>query len=94
MSTTKKKRDRDIVLGSVSATPEEFSLKDAKIRITMMVDLDVVEEYRALAKKMGSKYQTLMNQKLREALQTEKEKMDLAERVKKLELHVYGNKAG
>jgi uncharacterized protein (DUF4415 family) len=94
MSTTKKKRDRDIVLGSVSATPKELSLKDAKIRITMMVDLDIVEEYRALAKKTGSKYQTLMNQKLREALHAEKEKMDLAERVKQLELHVYGNKAG
>ncbi len=87
MSTTKK--NVDIVLGDVSATDSELELKDAKTRITMMIDLDVVKGFKELAQKSGAKYQTLMNQKLREALVKESETESLFERVKKLERFVF-----
>ena len=87
MSTTKK--NHDIVLGDVAATKDEMNLKDAKIRITMMVDLDVIKGFKDLAEKSGSKYQTLINQKLREALVNENSKNTLSERLRKLERFVY-----
>lgn len=72
--------------------PAHVHAKAAKVRITMMVDLDVVKGYRKLAEKTGSKYQTLMNQKLKAALLSENEKSDLTERVSKLEQIIYGKK--
>ena len=47
-----------------------------KTRITIMLDTDVIEGFRAKAEAAGSGYQTLINAALREALSVTKEKKD------------------
>lgn len=42
--------------------------KDVKVRVTTMIDADVLDELRRMAKKVGVGYQTLLNLKLREAI--------------------------
>jgi uncharacterized protein (DUF4415 family) len=88
MTTTNKKKK--IQYGKVEIPPGEFEPKNLKIRVTMMVDGDVLDAYRAAAQKHGIGYQTLMNQKLRESL----EGLDktLADRVAVLERLVAGSK--
>ena len=61
-STSKKK----ISYGKVDISDEDF--KNAKIRVTAFVDLDVVKALKREAGEKGAKYQTLMNQKLRDAV--------------------------
>jgi len=87
---TKNSNKPDIVYGNVSVPDEEFENKNVKIRINMMVDLDVVRAFKAKAQRIGSKYQTLINQKLREVVEAdETSEKDLAKRVEQLEKHVY-----
>ncbi len=83
MNTTKKVSE--IVLGDVSVNEDELNLSGAKIRITMIVDLETVQAFKALAQKNGSKYQTLMNKKLKESLLSEEETSSLEKRVTRLE---------
>jgi len=66
-----------------------MDLKGAKVRVTMMVDLDLVKRYKVLAEKTGAKYQTLMNHKLREALEKEDKQVSVFERLEKLETVVF-----
>ncbi len=47
-----------------------------KTRITIMLDADVIEAFRAKAEAAGSGYQTLINAALRDALTTPKDKKD------------------
>ena len=61
-STSKKKAG----YGNVEISDEV--LKGAKIRVTAFVDLDVVKALKEEAGEKGAKYQTLMNQRLREAV--------------------------
>lgn len=53
--------------GAVIASP-------GKTRITIMLDDDVIEHFRALAEAQGAGYQTLMNAALREAISAGKRK--------------------
>lgn len=41
--------------------------KNPKIRITMMIDEDIIKAFKQRAKESGAGYQTLMNRALREA---------------------------
>jgi uncharacterized protein (DUF4415 family) len=84
-----KTKNRDIIFGNVTSTAEELSLKNAKVRVTMFIDLDIVQGYKFLAEQRASKYQTLMNQKLRDALDVEMGKDDILTRIKKLERMVF-----
>ena len=54
--------------GAVIASP-------GKTRITIMLDDDVIEAFRARAESEGSGYQTLINSALRESLLGAKEKL-------------------
>lgn len=45
---------------------ENLERKDVKVRITTMVDADVLDSLKADAKSKGIGYQTLLNMKLRE----------------------------
>ena len=65
----KKKKKGKINYGNVNIDPEEFNPRNVKIRVTMFVDEEVLDAFRAAAEKHGVGYQTLMNQKLRESLQ-------------------------
>lgn len=46
--------------------PDEFDPKHAKFRVTMFIDLPVLETIRKEAKQNGLPYQTYINQLLRE----------------------------
>ena len=59
-------KNKSIKYGKVELDPDEFDSKYCKVRVTMMVDEDVVEACRAEAAQRHIGYQTLINQKLRE----------------------------
>lgn len=67
------------------------SLAAAKVRITTYLDRNVMEVLRQLAVDSGGKYQTLLNQILRDYLLGEKE--GLLARIAKLERAVFKPKA-
>lgn len=62
MRSTKRKAEKTKV--DIS----EKDLKSAKVRVTTFLDLEVLRALKAEAEKKGSKYQTLMNQRLRDSL--------------------------
>ena len=66
--TTKNKA---IKYGKVELDADEFDKKYTKVRVTMMVDEDVVDAFRAEAAKKHMGYQTLMNQRLRDSISGE-----------------------
>ncbi len=76
--TTKNKK---ITYGKVEIPEDAFDPRNVKERITIMLDQDVLDEYRSRAQKTGDKYQSLINRTLREAL----EKPELEKRIEKLE---------
>lgn len=61
--TTKNKKD--ILYGDVELDPDTFAPHNVKERITTMVDQEALEALRAIAQKKGIKYQTLLNQIIR-----------------------------
>ena len=61
-------KNKAIKYGNVELDTDEFDKKYAKVRVTMMVDEDVVDAFRAEANKRHMGYQTLMNQKLRDCI--------------------------
>lgn len=61
-STAKNKK---IKYGSVTLPSNAFNTKETKFRVSMYVDLDVLDEIRARAKNVGLPYQTYLNQLLR-----------------------------
>ena len=58
----------------------EFDKKHTKIRITTFIDLDLIKMLKIEASQTGKKYQTLLNEKLRQVLfEEEKIKTTLIE---------------
>lgn len=45
---------------------DEFDSNKIKIRVTTFIDLDIIEKLKEEAKSTGRKYQTLLNEKLRQ----------------------------
>lgn len=66
-------------------TKEE--LADAKVRVTTYLDKDVLDNLRALAQDSGSKYQSILNQILRDYLFGKKD--GLIARISRLEKAVF-----
>jgi len=62
--TTKSKK-KDIRFGNVALPDDEFLAKNVKVRVTTLIDQDVLEMLRAYAKKKNVKYQTALNALLR-----------------------------
>ncbi len=50
---------------------DEFDKKNTKIRITTFIDIDLIEKLKEEASQTGKKYQTLLNEKLRQILMEE-----------------------
>jgi hypothetical protein len=48
--------------------PESIERKDVKIRISIMLDGDVLDHFREQSRSTGAPYQTLINRKLREEI--------------------------
>ena len=61
--TTKSKK---IEFGNVEIGSDEFSPRAVKIRVTTLIDQDVLEKFKGLSKKKGQRYQTLLNDLLRQ----------------------------
>ena len=78
MSTKTKELDIEL--------PQEYPSRDVKAKITTWVDEDVLFRLKEKAKDEGSKYQTLLNQILREHLFEEE---SIVKRVLKLERAVF-----
>ncbi len=64
-STAKNKNKPDIVYGEVGIPAQAFQPRNVKERVTMCLDEDIVDYFRAEAERTGGKYQTLINQVLR-----------------------------
>lgn len=79
-----KKSTARIEFGPVELDVDEFDQKHAKERITIWIDEEVLDGFRERAQRENAKYQSLINQALREALK----KPSLAERVERLEKKV------
>lgn len=58
----RKAKDKNVL------TEEDLKLENIRMRISMMMPLDLIDSYKAEAEKLGIGYQTLMQLKLREAL--------------------------
>ena len=67
MKSTKKTKKSKIKYGKMDLLGEDaFNLKETKFRVSMFIDLDVLEEIRNRAKVKGLPYQTYINQFLHE----------------------------
>ncbi|MBL7671165.1 MAG: BrnA antitoxin family protein, partial [Bdellovibrionaceae bacterium] len=60
--------NRKVICGKVEIPEEALDARNAKERITLMIDQDVLDEYRSKAQKTGDKYQSLITRTLRESL--------------------------
>lgn len=68
MRSTKKKTKRSIQYGKVDQLDEKaFNSAETKFRVSMFIDLDVLDEIRKRARTKGLPYQTYINQFLRES---------------------------
>jgi predicted DNA binding CopG/RHH family protein len=85
-STAKKK----IKYGSVAIPDDAFSPKETKFRVTMYLDLDVLDELRKRAKERGLPYQTHINQILRDIVFGK----EMDERIRRIVREELGKKAG
>lgn len=74
-------KNRKIVYGKIDLSDDEFEPRNVKERITIFIDQDIIDKFRARAKKENTKYQTLINRVLREMA----DKPNLEERVEALE---------
>jgi uncharacterized protein (DUF4415 family) len=59
-----------IKYGKVHIPAEEFHPSKEKVKISMWVDGDVLDAFKLSASKENKGYQTLMNEKLREAMES------------------------
>lgn len=66
-------------------------LKQAKVRITTYLDIEILDMLRQLATDAGSKYQSLLNQILRDYFFGKKE--GLIARIERLEKEVFKKRA-
>ena len=68
-------------------TDEDFEPKNIKVRINTYIDMDIIDALKKEAKINGEKYQTLLNQKLREIVLDDKitSIKDIEKRLEKVE---------
>lgn len=84
MKKLTKKQNEELAIKELE---EALSAEDSeiKVRITAMIDLDILKELKARAKKNHTKYQTLLNSILREALFEKESNNDHELRLRALE---------
>lgn len=63
---------------------DEFDPKYCKMRTSIMLDLEIIDGFKGLAEKKGAKYQSLMRDVLRDALDNTKY-VELEKRLAKVE---------
>lgn len=88
MNTKTKKKD--IQFGDVEVDlPSTWNSSETKVRITTFLDEDLLIKIKEEAKAQGKKYQSLLNERLREIFMGEE---GLETRLKKLEEEVFKKK--
>lgn len=88
MNTKTKKKD--IEYGDVEVDlPSTWNSSETKVRITTFLDEDLLIKIKEEAKAQGKKYQSLLNERLREVFMGEE---GLETRLKKLEEEVFKKK--
>lgn len=91
MRSTKKSKRGKIQYGKEDLIGEDaFDPKETKFRVSMFIDLDVLEEIRKRARIKGLPYQTYINQYLRDAHLGDAEE----ERIRRIVREEIGKKAG
>ena len=58
-------KNKDVVYGDIELDEVEFEPRHVKVRVTTMVDEDVLNALKKIAGSKGQKYQTILNQVLR-----------------------------
>lgn len=70
MNTKSKK----IIYGDVEVDELELAPRNVKVRVTTMVDEDVLNALKKVAHSKGQKYQTILNQVLRAFVERKKQR--------------------
>ena len=84
-------KKNEFCYGKDDLIESDLSTREAKIKVTIYLDGDLLLEVRRQAKKLGKKYQTLVNESLRDMFLNHKARVDpqefqrLMERVTVLE---------
>ena len=58
-------KNSDVIYGDIELDEVEFEPRHVKVRVTTMVDEDVLKALKKIASTRGQKYQSLLNQVLR-----------------------------
>ena len=67
-------KNKDFVFGDVELDDVEFEPRHVKVRVTTMLDEDVLNALKKIASSKGQKYQTILNQVLRAFVERKKER--------------------
>ena len=67
MKSTKSKKSK-LQYGKVDISSDSLHPKNAKFRVTMFIDLELLDELRKRAAKRNLPYQTFINQFLRDSI--------------------------
>ena len=67
-------KNKDLVFGDVELDDVELEPRHVKIRVTTMLDEDVLKALKKIASSKGQKYQTILNQVLRAFVERKKER--------------------
>lgn len=92
MKGKSKLKDGEFEYGKIEMTDEEYQeSQNPKVRTTMFLDADLIRAYKQEAVKRGVKYQQLMREKLRGALNAP---VDIESRLQRLEQVVLKKRTG
>lgn len=72
-------KKNELRYGKGDLVERDLAPQDAKLKVTIYLDGDLLLEVRRQAKKAGKKYQTMINESLRESILGEKSRIDLEE---------------
>lgn len=67
-------KNKDLDFGDVELDDVEFEPRHVKVRVTTMLDEDVLKALKKIASSKGQKYQTILNQVLRAFVERKKER--------------------
>lgn len=67
-------KNKDVIFGDVELDDLELEPRHVKVRVTTMLDEDVLNALKTIASAKGQKYQTVLNQVLRAFVERKKER--------------------
>jgi len=67
-------KDKDVIFGDVELDDLEIEPRHVKVRVTTMLDEDVLNALKKIASAKGQKYQTVLNQVVRAFVERKKER--------------------